>query len=76
MPPMTAGILTIIIVSFGKWIKGEELTAKHAVAAAFAIVMLNVLEMASEDLAKAFGLLFVAGAALTYGEPIARTVTK
>lgn len=76
MNPLTAGVLTIGIVTTGKWVKGESLEAKHALAAGFAIIMLMVFESANKDLARAFGLLFVVAAALTYAQPIAERVNK
>jgi len=63
--------IAAVLVTLGKWAKGEGLSARFAMAGGFVVLFLFILQGMNEKFAEAFGALLVFTSLLTYGPVIA-----
>jgi hypothetical protein len=65
-------VLTGVVVTAGRWSKGQGITTKVVVGAGFLTVALAAMSQVNAGLAQQFGLLVLIGAVLVYGVDIAK----
>jgi hypothetical protein len=65
-------VLTGVVVTAGRWSRGEGITMRVVVGAGFLTVVLAALSQVNSGLASQFGVLILVGALLVYGVDIAK----
>jgi hypothetical protein len=64
------------VVVVGRWARGETLDVPAVVGVFFLAVMIAVISLGDEDIARGFAILFVLAVTYTYGPDIAKAVER
>jgi uncharacterized protein involved in response to NO len=72
--PVGSLALTGVVVTTGRWSKGESLSARPVVGLAFAAVVLALFSEADPEFASQFALLILIGSLFVYGPSIVKKV--
>lgn len=70
MNPMSAILLSAVVVVAGKWSQDKQLDIKLVVSGAFIAIVLSVMSEANDKLARQFALLILVSIVFVYGPTI------
>jgi uncharacterized protein involved in response to NO len=72
--PIGSLALTGVVVTTGRWSKGQSLAARPVIGLAFAAVVLAMLSEADAEFAAQFAFLILVGTLFVYGPAIVKKV--